>query len=397
MNSSFEAAQILDRFSEPVQGISFDLDHIRNKTYLTHNYHPFPAKFIPQIPSQIIEKLSHTQDHVLDPFCGSGTSLVEACLLGRASIGVDINPLACLIAKVKTKPLNDKQLRIAKATALKAKRDVTSLYYQKLLEEETSVKYTIPEFHNKNKWFESFILRELAIVKAHIDNVEDTDVKDFLKIGFSAIIVSVSNQESDTRYAAIEKNLTKGITIKMFEDKIDDMSSRMIEFRRLCKATVSVYNADAGDLSFIPSESVDLVVTSPPFPNTYDYYLYHKFRMIWLSMDYRIAQEKEIGSRHKHSDRGLGIDDFSESMTNCIYEMHRLLRNGKYCCIVIGDVILRGQYVKMNELIAKIAKKCGLSHIKEIHYPLRKYTKTFTPKIKTVKKLGHIMFFKRIG
>jgi len=71
-----------------------------------HAIHPYPAKFIPEIPRHLIE-LFHPSDSsvVLDPFCGSGTTLVEAMNMGLDTWGIDINPLACLIARVKTTPV----------------------------------------------------------------------------------------------------------------------------------------------------------------------------------------------------------------------------------------------------------------------------------------------------
>ena len=90
--------------------INFVLDKYKDKTYLTHNFHSFPAKFVPQIPKTVIEKFTKPKDLVLDPFCGSGTTLVEANLAGRDSIGLDTNPLAVLISKCKTTILKNSDL-----------------------------------------------------------------------------------------------------------------------------------------------------------------------------------------------------------------------------------------------------------------------------------------------
>src|SRR5213594_2218325 len=82
---------------------SADLDFSWCTTsYLTHGIHPYPAKFIPQIPKFLIEELSYPGETIADIFCGSGTTLVEALLLGRNTIGVDANPLACLVSQAKT-------------------------------------------------------------------------------------------------------------------------------------------------------------------------------------------------------------------------------------------------------------------------------------------------------
>ena len=74
----------------------------KKTNYLTHGLHPYPAKFIPQIPNILIKEFTKPKDVVLDPFCGSGTSLVESKLLGRNSIGIDLHPLAAFLSKVKT-------------------------------------------------------------------------------------------------------------------------------------------------------------------------------------------------------------------------------------------------------------------------------------------------------
>jgi len=97
------------RAPEVVRLENIDWDFRDAKTsYLTHGIHPYPAKFIPQIPNALIQGLSSVGDTVADIFCGSGTTLVEALLLKRHAIGLDANPLACLITKAKTSQLSAK-------------------------------------------------------------------------------------------------------------------------------------------------------------------------------------------------------------------------------------------------------------------------------------------------
>ena len=87
--------------------LSGDLDfHEQSSTYSTHTLHAFAAKFPPQLPRTFIEQLTHPGDTVLDPMMGSGTAVLEAMLLGRRAVGVDIDPLAVRLCRVKTWPVD---------------------------------------------------------------------------------------------------------------------------------------------------------------------------------------------------------------------------------------------------------------------------------------------------
>lgn len=386
----------LDSNRIDVDNIYFDLDSIKNKNYLTHNFHPYPAKFIPQVPRMIIETLSEPHNTILDPFCGCGTSLVEAKLVGRHSIGIDINPLACLVSKVKATPLEEKFLVEAVRISERASRNINRFYGKSIFGKQKMIEFTWPNFYNLNYWFKPSVCNELAIIKSHIDEVVDKNIKDFLNVAFSSIIVRVSNQESDTRYAAIEKNLEKGKLGEIFSFKIQDMTQRMREFRRVCKHVgAKVYCADSKNLNFLNDEYFDLIVTSPPYLNTYDYYLYHKHRMQWLGLDYREAQSKEIGSRHKHCDKGEGLDTFVNGMGKTINEMSRLLKPMGYCCMVVGDSILKGEFIKMDNIMNKLSSESNLTLKKEIIFNQRKYSKTFTPNIKRTYKNSYILIYQK--
>jgi DNA modification methylase len=359
-------------------------------TYLTHNFHTYPAKFIPQIPKSTIMSLTKEGDVVLDPFCGCGTTLAEAKLLNRDAIGVDLNPIAVLVSKSKTNKLDNSDIELTKSLLQKIKSDITNYY-----DTNTSKGYKIPDFNNRDHWFQQNVLHELAIIKANIMKVPNQELKDFLFTAMSSIIVTVSNQESDTRFAAIDKQIKPFRTFFEFEKKVGNMNARIREFsEKASNSNIKVFEGDTRNMTFLEDDSVDHIVTSPPYANTYDYYLYHKFRMYWLDYNVKKVQDDEIGSRNRHSSKKEEIDTFEKELSLCLKEMSRVLKPNKYAVIVIGDSVIRGKLISANDLMKKIAPANNFQFVREISYNLKKNSRMFNPKFTNGDKLEHIMFFK---
>src|SRR3989344_7620835 len=167
----------------------------KHQSYLTHGVHKFPAKFFPELPRYLITKYSKQGDVVLDPMCGSGTVLLESILQNRHTIGIDIDPIAKLISKVKTTSI--------KSDLLDNARNIISKSVDSLV--RTNKNINIPEFNYRDKWFKIFVLEELAIIKESIkktrtglktsggySETELQDLNDFLLVIFSSIIRDVS-------------------------------------------------------------------------------------------------------------------------------------------------------------------------------------------------------------
>jgi DNA modification methylase len=372
--------------------LTFDLDSYGNKTYLTHNFHPYPAKYVPQIPKTIIEGLTEPGDLVLDPFCGSGTTLVEASLLKRPSIGIDLNPIACLSAKAKTKALTESDFAIVVDLQQQLQELLLRLRFSGTLPIPASA---IPKFHNRDKWFAKHVQQELATVKNLLDSVPEGDAKSFLLTAFSASIVKVSNQDSETRWAAIERTILPGVVLETISRKLTDMVARIGEYACSDPASVTVVTQCCTEQFPLDSSSIDLIVTSPPYLNSFDYYLYHKLRFFWLGIDHYSVQEKELGSRHRHCDLSQGIETYTDGIGLAIQESYRVLKAGKYLGVVIGDAILKGSTIDMGQVYRSLCEPIGFVLDYEFTYDQRKFTTSFTPKIKIAPKLTHIMCFRK--
>jgi site-specific DNA-methyltransferase (cytosine-N4-specific) len=179
--------------------INFDFTNA-DAMYLTHSLHPYPAKFPPQLPKSILKKFANKGQTVLDPFCGSGTTLVEARLLGYNAIGVDVNGLSSLLSKVKATPLSEQEHKSIKSFLSKIKKEISSW-------ETKRPEIKIKKIEGIEHWFQKNVSEELTHILNLINKIDDVNVRDFFKIVVSSIIVRVSNQESDTRFAAKNKNI----------------------------------------------------------------------------------------------------------------------------------------------------------------------------------------------
>lgn len=372
---------------------NIDLDFNGEDTsYLTHSFHPYPAKFPPQLPKRILSEFSRHGQSVLDPFCGSGTTLVEARLQGIDSVGVDINGLACLLSKAKATPLSEKQLKIADRVFRHIADE--SFYWQ--LGQRKPV--ALPDFEGLSHWFQPKVAEELTFIKEAIWKVEDADVKDFLKTVFASIIVRVSNQESDTRFAAIQKHIPDCFTFKLFLERGREFCKRIMDFTNKLngsQASMEVFNADSRRLDFLRADSFDLIITSPPYANSYDYYLYHKFRKRWLELDVQFAQYNEIGSRREFSSLKKEPQKWVEDLQQCFVEMCCVLKANGLAFVVIGDSVIQKRLLKMDEVIAGFASQVGFKICDVLSSDLAKHSKIFNPAFTQRGKKEHLILLEK--
>lgn len=362
----------------------YDIDWtFRNATTRggTHGIHPYPAKFIPQIPRELIRILHPGNDTaVLDPFCGSGTTIVESALQGVRCTGIDLNPLSCLISKVKVTPLySDLQ-----SAAIRAIR----------FAQESPV--SIPEIPAIEHWFEEDIQLALAKLIAGIREEQDDDVKDALKVALSSIIVRVSNQESDTRYAAIKKNISSSDVSELFRRAAMRVSGALSStWSTLFPVPeVNLINKDVLSItSSMIKQPISLVVTSPPYPNAYEYWLYHKYRMYWLGMDPIEVKEKEIGARpHFFKKNPQTADDFRQQMLTVFKLLSQVMIPDGHVCIQVGDSIIRGQLIDNGELINDAAVQTGFEKVSQLERRIPRTRTAFNPKHGRIRKESIYIF-----
>lgn len=253
-----------------------------DQSYLTHGLHSYPAKFFPELPRWIIKRYSQEGEIVLDPFAGSGTTNLEALLLRRHSVGVDVDPFSRFISKVKTTPLDVKELQSAQEQLLKA---IVRFDPRK------TKGLSIPEFPYRDSWFNKEIILELAYIKKCIGRLKvNSRVKDYFMVCFSSIIRSVSNADDHCTRTVIRKRLKKEIypsmALRKFAEAIIKKTPRMIDFSTNHPKNIQVNIPEGMDARAIrfPDETFDLAVTSPPYVNAVDYPRTHQLEIYWLGL-----------------------------------------------------------------------------------------------------------------
>lgn len=385
-----------------LQGLDWDFADAHTG-YLTHSLHPYPAKYIPQIPNALIQELSSVGDTVLDPFCGSGTTLVEALLLKRHTIGVDANPLACLIARAKTTRVTENEVdalrrlseRVAALLVQRSSRTLP-LFPDPV---PTNVIAQSPNFDGINFWFTPEVIDELSILKALCLTLESEAARQVALTALSSIIVTVSRQDSDTRYVRREKHIKQGETMQRFCRALDSAINRVTELTDLVEPRFTCKILHANTLDAPETGLVDLVVCSPPYPNAYSYHLYHRTRMLWLGMDQPSFKQAEIGSHRKYSKKGDGAADaetFRAELSRILGWLSKCLRPGGYACFVIGDSILKGKVVRNDQLLSEVAVECHYSLEANLIRRLQDSKKSFNPSIGKVKE-EHIVILRNCG
>lgn len=310
--------------------------------FLTHDLHPYPSKFIPQIPGHLIARLSLRGEVVLDPFGGSGTTALEAIRLGRRSLSIDANPVATLIGKVKTCNIDR-----STATDLHAIRSALTARFFDLPLAETLCsenQFYIPEIPNIEKWFPPTSTGELAFIRSRIAIMESEKARDIASLALSKIVLAVSFQDSETRYSSRVRDIPQGETIKRFLFALDEIVRNVARTQPVLRYGVRDFvTADTMQLGkgFGRADSIDLIVTSPPYGNANDYHLYHRFRLLWLGYDPRQLANKEIGSHLRHQKESTGFDAYIAEMKQCLSGMYRVLKPGRYAVLVVGDAIYK--------------------------------------------------------
>lgn len=325
------------------------------KDRLTHGFHSYPARMHWLTAQRVLEELDVDGARVLDPFCGSGTVLVEARVRGLEAMGVDLNPLAVRLSRLKT-TVFDAPSRAHLAGLASELRELS----EERVRAREDVRAQLPP--SELRWYEPHVLKEMAGLLDSLKQVEEERMREALTMVFSSLVVKFSRQRSDTAEELVEKRIRKGLVSEFFERKTHELCERMAELEAAARPGPAplVVEGDAHWLrEHVERGGVDLVMTSPPYGGTYDYAAHHARRFAWLGMDSAHFQAKEIGARR----HGLSADRFAKEMHLTLRSIRSALSNDGWLVMLMGDAQHGDQRVPADKLVESLADEAGFEPV----------------------------------
>lgn len=340
--------------------------------YLTHNIHRYSGKFIPQIAQSAIKILSRPQEIIFDPYAGSGTTPLEAMLLGRNVIGIDLNPLAILIASVKTMRVTEDALQeiehdvIPFINALISNGQI-SIFDQPITKSKTGEPTNSPnrwresdEWHTK--WFQPHVLKQLIQLYDIVECISNKQAKDITTVAFSDILRRSSNASSKYPNVMYDKNCKhKPLPAPFFLESLyyvvnglKDLSGKLpTDVKAEIKLCNNIHTELAGDF-------VDCIVTHPPYIAAIPYAEYGSLSLHWLGYNER-SLDKELTGGRRHSKKV--VDYFAEDYRKFFIECYRVLKPGKFAFIMVGNPTSNGVVVPLNSITTDYANDAGFEYV----------------------------------
>ena len=369
-------------------GTDWDFRTANTKEF-THGIHPYPAMMIPQVARRLIQSYGNDGDTLFDPYCGTGTTLLEGMLANLESSGTDLNPLARLIAKTKTTPIELEKID-------SAIEDFSGFVVGAV--DAPKGRIGLPNIPNVDYWFSKPVQRYLALALDYIRRIDSDSTANFFKVAFSLTVRKVSwTRNSEFKLVRMTPDRMETHVPDVFSVMAEILRDNRNAFSSLCDALddepnlPSVYGFNS--VTEIPRhklapQSVDIVVTSPPYGDSRTTVAYGQFSRLssqWLGFEKANRVDNELmGGSRLAKDVTFGIkelDDVIEEIAsldvrrasevvsffvdyrNSIKNVSSVVKPGGYTCYVVGNRTVKGFVVPTAEATAAFFESNGFTHV----------------------------------
>ncbi|RCK77966.1 MAG: methyltransferase DNA modification enzyme [Candidatus Ozemobacter sibiricus] len=328
----------------------------------------YRASFKPELPDFFIRQFSRPGDVIGDPFGGRGTTVLQAVLLGRQGCSNDINPLSERITYPKLHPVSIEDFEARVATLpLDLPRDLSK-------EEDMSM------FYHPDTYREILNLRDY--LKTHRDDIDrfiemiaisrlhGHSPGFFSAYSFPQISIPKANQIkiNQTRgvepdYREVKSRLVKKARSALKDGRLEEI----VAGGRKVRLTVG----DARDLREWPTESVHLVVTSPPFLNQVDYVLDTWIETWFCGIDAKKIEDQVVQTPD--------LDEWMQFISDTLAELHRVLVPGGLIAMEVGEIRYQGELLNLDETVVSLTTSrrfnLGQYRVREVYVQTQEFTK----------------------
>ena len=364
---------------------SWDFQYVNTKEY-THCFHTYPAMMIPQIARKLLKTYGVEGGWLLDPYCGTGTSLVEASLFGMHSVGCDINPLVRLIATAKSTPMC---LSTLDETLNKLNSDLFQLEFGM----DKIPDAPIPDIPNLAYWFSEEVIGYLAYLRAWINNLEDEAVRNFILVAFSETVREVSyTRNGEFKLYRMPTNKLDDFNpdvFGIFSKKLNRNRHGLavfLEKRKGVEASVSNANTVQGEFPLPrPLGGYDMVITSPPYGDSHTTVAYGQFSRLaveWIGLPNARKIDKLAmgGQRSKETltdspvsaaiekirsvdeKRACEVSAFYIDLERSINSVAQMLSPNATICYVVGNRRVKEVMLPTDAFIVSAFHQHGFTH-----------------------------------
>lgn len=301
--------------------------------YLTHWIYPYKGKYHPQMIRALLNVIGvKKNDVVLDPFIGSGTTALECQLLGIDCIGIDISQVCVLISRVKCESMN-------------------------VLEGIEKIKDKLFDgtSHATLESFDAGKIKKTGNLSRGIDDIEDEKVRNFFKVAELIAHSDRSRRKRKDFYGSFSENAKKMLASTSDYKKIAKQL-------KLPLGRTQIRIGDARNLN-LGDESVDGIITSPPYSIALDYVKNDAHALEALGYDVKKVKDDFIGVRGTNRTK---VELYEKDIEKSYEEMFRVLKPEKYCVIVIGNATLQGEEIKTVKKTTEYCQRLGFRLIKNM-------------------------------
>lgn len=313
----------------------------KSLAYLSHGIFRYFGKFPPPIARHLIKTYTTKNDLVIDPMCGSGTSALEALILGRKALCFDTNPLSVLISEVKITPIN-------KSEYLSFLDKVITRYGSK---KGPSIDFSLVGLRNPAHWFLPETTRSLSKIRAAIEELDcSVETKKALMVAFLSIVRRVSRATTQQGRLFLDVETAEKDALPFFHKKAMELAESLSEIPK--NTHIKIKRASILDTQNTTSFKSPLIICHPPYFNSYKYSGVNSLELAWLGVDHSDIRKTEVRESFKVG-KAEKVEEYLEDMEAGLRNLGTYLTTEGRIALMIGDTVIKGQYIPVTHKLLR--------------------------------------------